>query len=206
MYNEILVGPQSLSDSARTVARGGKQGEQIVSQLNGPLYEQAVRQNLFNAYATVTAPVIYSTAAGTGGPLLWNGSNTVNAVLLKVGYSVSVVTTVAGSIGITGGIGQTAAPTSTTAIDAGPRNHYLGGKAPLCSTYRVGTPTNAGNFFLPFAYMHTGALTTTSNGMAWIDLDGSIVVPPQGWASVAGSATLTTLQVQVALVWAEVPI
>lgn len=206
MWNEILVGPQSKGDTDRTTARGGKMGDQIVSQLQGPWYEQVARSNVFNAYATVTAPVIYSTAAGTGGPLLWNGSSSVNAVILGVGYSVSVVTTVAGSIGLTGNTGQATAPATTTAIDAGPRNNFLGGRLPLCTTYRIGTPTTAGNFFIPLANMHTGALTVDTNNVAWVDLGGSIVVPPQAWVSIAGSATLSTLQVQVSLVWAEVPV
>ena len=206
MYNEIVVGPQTVGDTTRTVARGGRTGEQMVSELQAAYYEMAYRQKLFNAYATVTAPVIYSTAAGTGGPLLWNGSSSVNAVILAVGYSVSVVTTVAGSIGLTGNTGQVAAPGSTTAIDAGPRNNFLGGVAPLCTTYRIGTPTNAGNFFIPLADMHTGALTVDNAGVTWVDLKGCLIVPPQAWISLAGSATLTTLQIQASLIWSEVPV
>ena len=46
MFNEILTGPQSLgSDSAVTKARGGRTGEQIVSELQGRYYENVVRGN-----------------------------------------------------------------------------------------------------------------------------------------------------------------
>src|SRR6185369_5697280 len=117
MLNQILVGPQAIADGVTTIARSGKSGETIVSRLHGRYYEQASRGNVFMAQAIVTAPVIYTTAAGTGGPLLWNGSTTVKAALLAVGWGVTTVTTVAAAFGITGGGGQPSAPTSTTAID-----------------------------------------------------------------------------------------
>jgi hypothetical protein len=158
----------------------------------------------FTSYATVTAPVIFTTAAGTGGPLLYNPSTSgKNAYILRVGFSSSVVTTVAGGLGFTGAGGQTAAPSSTTAIDK--TGNCLIGSAvtSACTTYRVGTPTNAGTTFTPFAQFHTGALTVDTTGQNWVEVDGSFVVPPGSWFSVAGSATLSTLVVGVSLIWAE---
>lgn len=194
-----------VSGSSKIKGVGGPAGDMFVSELMGRYYNLVRKGQVYTAYATVTAPVIYSTAAGTGGPLIWNGSSSVDVVVLGMGYSVSVVTTVAGSIGLTGGRGQATAPSSTTAIDAGPQNLMVGGPLPLSTSYRVGTVANAGNFFIPIAFMHTGALTVDTNALSFVDLGGMIVVPPQSWVSVAGSATLTTLQVAVALVYAEVP-
>jgi hypothetical protein len=176
-----------------------------VSLLHGRYYKQAFRRNLFLARAVVTAPVIFSTAAGTGGPLLWNGSSSVNAVILAVGYGVTVVTTVAAALGLTGGTGQTVAPGSTTAIDS-VTNGYIGGALPNCSVYRVGTPTAAGSFFIPLADLQTGALTTTPGSHHWVDIGGAIVVPPNSWVSVAASATASTTVAQITLVWEEVPV
>lgn len=208
MLNQVIVGPQANADSSTPITvRGGRTGELLASAMQADYYENVYRKNVFTAYAgPVTAPVIYSTAAGTGGPLLWNGSSTVNAVILAIGYSVSVVSTVAGTIGLTGGVGQAAAPGTTTAIDAGPRNTFIGGALPLCTTYRVGTPSNAGNFFIPLANMSTAALTTNPDQPTWIDLKGIVIVPPQAWVSIAGSATLSTLQISTAIVWAEIPV
>ena len=111
------------------------------------------------AQAIVTAPVIYTTAAGTGGPLLWNPpTSEVNAVILGVSFGITVVTTVAAALGLTGNSGQTVAPSSTTAID-GRANLKIGGAAGACTPYRVGTVAVAGAFLLPFAHLHTGALT-----------------------------------------------
>ncbi len=170
-------------------------------------FQNAGRGNIYAAYAAVTAPVIYSTAAGTGGPLLWNGSSggaKVNAFLLAVTYGMSVASTVAGAIGITGNTGQSSAPTPTTAITT-VANLNIGGQSPACTAYNVGTVANAGNFFLPVGLVHTGALTVDTTDDNWVDLGGAIVVPPGAWASVAASATLTSAVMQIGLVWAEVP-
>ncbi len=180
-----------------------------VLHIHGRYFEASSRGNLFVAHAIVTAPVIWSTEAGTGGPLLWNGSaatpgRQVNANLLAVGFGVTVVTTVAAALGITGGDEQTAAPTSTTAIDS-TANLLIGGAASRCTTYRVGT-TVENHFFMPFAHVHTGALTVDTTGIQWVDLAGMITVPPNSQASVAASATATTLVASISLVWEEIPV
>lgn len=199
------VGPQAYTDNVQpnTGLRLGKQGQVITSPVHGSYYEQSSRQNLFMCHAIITAPVIYTTNTGTGGPLLWNGSTTVNASLVAVGFGVSVVTTVAAALGLTGGTGQSAAPASTTAIDS-VKNCYLGAALPACTAYRIGTPTTAGGFFLPFGQLHTGALTVDTTGFNWFDVSGLITVPPGGWVSVAASATASTTVMNVAMVWEEV--
>lgn len=203
-------GPFSLPAQAQvsgnpTGVPSGYMGELLISGLMAKYSSLVKAGKVFNSYATLTAPVAYSTAAGTGGPLLWNRPNSgVDAHILAVGFSTSVVTTVAGGLGVTGNAGQDVAPTTTTAIDAS-GNSLVGGAASACTTYRVGTPANAGNFFVPFAQVHTGALTVDTTGLLWVDLGGIVVVPPAAWASIAATAALTTLQAQVALVWAELP-
>lgn len=175
-------------------------------------YDLARRQQVFTAYATVTAMAAFSTAAGTGGPLLWNNTGSaasknpqrVLAALLAVGFGISTASTAAGAVGITGNSGQTAAPTSTTAID-GIGNGYVGGPAAQCNLFRIGTVTNAGNFFLPVTSVGTGALTVDNLDLQWVDLGGSIIVPPGSWAAVAASAVMTAAVMQVGLMWAEVP-
>ncbi len=185
--------------------RQGGLADLIVSGCQGRYYEMARNQRIFCAQAIVTAPVIFSTAAGTGGPFLWNGTSSVVGVILAVGIGVTVVTTVAAALGITGNTGQTIAPTATTAIDS-QRCTYLGGPPPAINAYRVGTPSVAGNFLLPLAQLHTGALTVDNVGMGWIDIGGAVIVPPGCWASLAASATATTTVAQLGMMWAEVPL
>ena len=173
-------------------------------------YEWARKGRLYVAYATVTAPVIWSTAAGTGGPLLWNNSavgvtGAVNAVLLAVGVGITTASTAASALGITMNSGQPAAPTTTTAIDA-VGNTYPGGGVPAaCNTYRKGTVATAGAFFIPTHTLDTAALTANPMAMQWADLGGAFIVPPGSWAAVAASATATTAVVDIGLLWAEVP-
>ena len=180
-----------------------------VLDIHGRFYEASSRGNLFVAHAIVTAPVIWSTEAGTGGPLLWNGSNVsvgahVKANILAVGFGVTVVTTVAAALGFTGGDAQPAAPTTTTAIDS-TSNLLMGGDASRCTAYRIGT-TVANQFFMPFAHVHTGALTADTTGVQWIDVAGMITVEPGSFVSIAASATATTLVASISLVWEEVPL
>ncbi|MDH4185526.1 MAG: hypothetical protein OEV08_00895 [Nitrospira sp.] len=199
------VGPGSaVADGTSQKLRMDKNKGLVVQLAHGKYTEASRRGNLFMAHAIVTAPVIYSTEAGTGGPLLWNGSSTVVANILAVGIGVTVVTTVAAAIGLTGGNGQTAAPTTTTAIDS-TTNLLVGGAASACTAYRVGTTVD-NKFFLPLAHLHTGALTVDTFGLGWIELDGLLTVPPGSYVSLAASATATTTVMQACLVWEEIPI
>jgi len=201
------VGEQNYSDN-QTPNQGfrmGRQGDLISSGLHGRYYEQASRGRLFTAHAIITAPVIYTTAAGTGGPLLWNGSSTHRLAILAVGWGISTVSTAAAVIGLTGGTGQTSAPGTTTAVDS-VKNCFLGGAAPAASAYRIGTVSAAGNFFHPLGDVKTGALTTEPGSMNWTDVGGMFVVPQFGWISVAASATASTTVGNFGIVWEEIPV
>mgnify|MGYP004704262161 CR=1 FL=1 len=170
-------------------------------------YDLCKNQQVFAARAIVTAPVIFSTAAGTGGPLLWNNSGSsdeeVDAVILGITCALTTVTTVAAALGLTGGAGQTSAPGSTTAIDT-VANLNIGGPSPRCNTYRVGTPSAAGGFFLPLLGLSTGALTVDNELLGFIDIGGLVIVPNGSWASIAASATALTTVAQIGLIWAEI--
>jgi hypothetical protein len=201
------VGEQIISPGVTTQPiRQGKLADLIVSELNGRYYENALNKRLFTAFASVTAPVVWTTAAGTGGPLLWNPPTSgVNATLLAITCALTVVTTVAAALGITGNSGQTVAPTTTTAID-GSGNNYVGGAASASKVFRIGTPSVAGTFFLPLLALHTGALTVDNQTIGWIDIGGAVIVPPGAWASVAASVTAATTVAQLGLLYAETPV
>lgn len=198
---EQIVAPGVTSQPLRQ----GPLADVIVSELAGRYYEMARNKRLFMAHAIVTAPVVYTTAAGTGGPLLWNGSTNINASILAVSVALTTVaTTTAMGLGITGNTGQTSAPTSTTVIDS-TRNLFLGGAASNCTTYRIGTPTNAGNFLIPLVSLHLGANTVDTMLSTFIDVGGMLIIPPGGWCSVAATATATAAVLSIGLIWTEVP-
>ena len=185
-------------------------------EVRASYYDWARRGQVFIAYATVTSPTIWSTAAGTGGPLLWNNSGpvtatstttapkAVNAVLLGLGVGITTASGAASALGITGGI--SVAPTSTTAIDGSGNLNTGSGITAACNTYRKGTVATAGAWFMPTHGIGTGAVTLSSISPQWVDLGGSIVVPPGSWASVAASATATSAVLDIALIWAEIPL
>jgi hypothetical protein len=164
------------------------------------------RGSIFSANAVITSMGLYSTAAGTGGPLLYNGSATghsgVTAYLLSISYGLSVASAVAGAIGITGG--PTTAPTTTTAITS-KANLWLGGPTPLCTAYNIGTVSAAGTFFLPTGHVHTGAITVDTDDDNFVHLGGVITVPPGYFVSVAADAVLTTSVIDVGITWIELP-
>lgn len=168
--------------------------------------DASLNKRVFFATAIVTAPVIFSTAAGTGGPLLWNGGATKIGRLLRMGFAITTASAVSGSLGLTGGTGQAAAPSSTTAIDS-TFNGYLGAPVSSITPYRIGTVSAAGTWFLPLAQVHTGAVTVDTTGMTWIDMERMITIPSGGgWVSVAASATLTSAVLQIVLAWEEIPV
>lgn len=176
---------------------------------NSSYYDLCRQQRVFSALATVTTPTVYSTAAGTGGPLLWNnsgaGAQRVMAVILAVGCSITVAAAANASLGITGNSGQTAAPTTATAIDA-IANMYIGGPLPQCNLYRKGTVANAGNFFMPTDIIPVAAgLTATPLATDWVPVEGSVIVPYGSWASIAAGSTATSAVCQIGLLWAEIP-
>lgn len=205
---DFTIGPQTYTDNLvpGTGRRLGKNCEMIVGSLHGDYFEQASRGNIFFAHATQAAsnPIIYSTAAGTNS-IVWNGSSLVKASILAVGFGVSVVTTAACAIGLTGGSGQTTAPGSTTAITTR-GSTLMGGGTSACTPYLIGTPSAAGTFFFPFGDLHTGALTVDAVGMHWVDLRGMFVIPQYGWIGIASSATATTTVYNSVIVWEEVPV
>ena len=81
--------PTALSNTGRVAGTPNNPGgllfgESLISEVNGRYATLALNQRVFSAYAIVTSGVIWSTAAGTGGPLLWNGTTNTSAHLMAV--------------------------------------------------------------------------------------------------------------------------
>ncbi len=195
--------PKSFQGSPAGVP-SGIAGEILYSALMAKYSTLVKAGKVYSAYATVTAPVIFSTAAGTGGPFLWNKpSSGVDAHILAVGLSVSVASGVAGAIGLTGAGGMAITPTNT-AIDATGNCYVGGGASQMGGVYRVATAANPGSVFLPLFNVGTTA-TTAMFGSTLIDVGGAMVVPPGCFGAVAASATLTSFAAGITLFWAELP-
>lgn len=185
-----------------STASSGIAGELLLSALSSSFSNLVKAGKVHTAYATTTGCVIYTTAAGTGGPIIFNPSASgVDCHILAVSLLTVVAAAAAGGVGFTGNTGGNSA---NTAIDAS-GNALAGGPNSAVNVYRVATPTNAGNFFMPLAQVDTGALTVSNMTPAWIRVDGAFVIPPGNWGGLAASATLTTAQLSMGLIWAELP-
>lgn len=199
MINELQVGTQTVSDGARVVARGGQQGDTIVSQLHGRYYEQTLRGNVFH----VSNQAAVSTTAGLAttftGLAVANPANSgYNMALLAVGVGQAAAGA-AGAVGIMTGAG--AAAGSLTA-----RNALVGGRASAMSQPSAGatiaTPV------LERVFGSVGSVATTGYGLVaglWYFADGSLVIPPGFFVASYTTAATTTATIWT-FVWEEVPI
>jgi hypothetical protein len=199
MINEILVGIQNNGDGIRSSARGGQQGEQLVSQLHGRFYEQALRGNLFH----VSNQAAVSTTAGlattfTGLAVANPAGNSHNLVLLAVGVG-QVAAGAAGAVGIMTGSGAAAG-----ALTA--RNALIGGGAS-----KMAAPSASATIATPVldrVFGSVGSVATTGYGLVaglQYFADGSIVIPPGYFVASYTSAATTSATIWT-FVWEEVPI
>jgi hypothetical protein len=204
---QLSLPSKALAGGNQTAIPSGYLNELVMSELMAK-YSTLVKLGVvYSAYASVTAPVIFSTAAGTGGPLIWNRPNSnTDAHILAISYgSLSTATSVSGSLGLAAGVGQTIAPTATTAIDA-TGNMYVGGPvSKMGGVYRIGTTTNAGSQYMPVIAIGTGAITAHQAISSWIDIGGSMIIAPGTWGSPAANATLTSGVIGIGILWAELP-
>ena len=170
-------------------------------------------QRIYCATAIVSGMVAFGTAAGTGGPLLWNGTTDTEGRIIAVSWAVTTASAAAGAIGWTSNTTQITAPTSTTGIDS-IQNCYIGGPKPKITAYRVGTVANAGANFGVLGAVGTTAISSLPDTVNYVELKRSITLPPLTftaagalntgqWFSIAGSTALTTSVIQVSVWWEE---
>lgn len=200
MFQEGVVGVQNLSDTSRTYARYGKQGEQIASELHGRFYEQTYRGNVFSLNTQGTAVTTTAALATT-----WTGlgfanpaGSGVNAVLIAYGatqFAVGAASTI-GLAGAAGVITSTLTPQSRV-IGAGQVSKMNGSAGATISTpLLIGT------------YGSVGSAATTAIPIVqgiFVELAGSIIIPP-GSFIVTYTSIITTSALNFQLVWEEIPV
>lgn len=204
MLIQPITGPQSASDgNIAAAARGGKQGELMVSELHGRFYEQNYRGNVFSVHTQGTAVTTTAALATT-----WTGlavgnpvGSGVNLVLLAFSATQFAVGAAA-SIGILGGAaGATPITASLT-----PQSRFIGGgatsKALATAGQTIATP------LLIDTYGSVGSVATTGYGLEnglYVELAGSIIVPPGSFIGTYTSI-VTTTALSFGFVWEEVPV
>lgn len=200
MFNEILVGQQNqVSDGLVAKARGGRQGEQIVSELHGRYYEQAYRGNMFGITGGLTTTTAGGNATFTGLAVGNPAGSGYNLAINKVFVSQGAALTAETEIGVM--YGASAITASLTTIF----NRFGGGKASV-ATATAGQTITAMTAFIVICGSGSGAITVPGiMPPNWVDFEGSLIIPP-GYAIASYTSRVTTTALMFTFQWEEVPI
>ena len=216
----LNVGQQNLADgSDGIVARAGRQGEQIVSELHGRFFEQAYRGNLFSNGTTgltaLSANTITLTATTTPILGIYNplGSG-VNAVVLQAMLSSGINN--AGSTGPGAFVWATSSQNTALSTGSVPVTRFIGGAAARCKGLAgvalTGLTNNlvvahAGDFPNPTVITTVAVPTSVQTPMqvGVENIDGAWVVPPGCILALLNTVSTTTTSVTGRLLWEEVP-
>lgn len=224
MRLEARVGDALSADGVPEPLRLGRQNDLIVSQLHGRYYELAVREYLFTGgmVGTSISNVTFTVATPgvTGTPIigLWNPQGSgVNAVLLLAmmnAYKTALQNT--GPGGFTwmathnaGQITTGITPFSTKTLQTGgAKCKVFAGTAMtakatdlvLLRGSAMGGGSSAGA-----AFLETQVGSTSMNPGAVENIDGSIIVPPNGFVGLFANVTPVGHSATSGLLFAEVP-
>ncbi len=201
VQTQVAAGASNASTTPGTLVnlRGGQLGDLVVSELNGRYYEQTYRKNKFS-WANPSAVTPAATLAGTAPTTaLYNPpGSTVNLVLIKVSAVFAAAPGVAVAIGLVAGF-NAAIPTGIT--NGAPVNNFIGGAVGQGKTATVITLGTAPAQILPLlAVDAVGAISPPS---VFVDVGGSIVIPPGGYVAINATAACSIMG---GFEWDEVPV
>ena len=195
MLINAVPGPQNTGDGGTgNPARGGRQGDIIVSELHGRYYEQTYRGNMFSVASQAVATTTVGLATTYTGLCLANPiSSTVNLLLNKCTLMQSVIqATQVEGYAIAFGSNKTTNVTLST--PATTQSNIIGSgyvsKAVAATSATLPTAPLYGGFL-----QNTAAASTNGPG-AIIDFEGSIILPPGAYA-----CFVTPTQASVAGLW-----
>jgi X-X-X-Leu-X-X-Gly heptad repeat protein len=207
--NQLQTGVQQVADGANPVARSGKTGETIVSELQGPYYENAYRGNVFVAAQTAATAAI-ATAAGGATLVLFNPSNnTKNLVILDVTVCLETETGQTAKVAFQLAGAATGTTQTLTTPLTGLSSIVGGSNKPSGVTLVSSTFSNAA---VPLRYL--GALSqaaTNTTGVTGVvsfkdEVKGAIIVPPGSYVGIYGLTawTIGDASIVASMTWAEV--
>lgn len=192
-------GQQQNSDGTAFNARGGKQGELVVSQLQPRYFEQTRLGNAFGITGGLTTTTAAGAATFTGLAVGNPSTSGKNLVLTKCFVSQGAALTAETEIGIMYGPGSITASLTTVF------NRKSGGDASI-TTATAGQTITAPTAFVVWAGSGSGAITVPGiipvNG---VDFEGSIVIPP-GHFFASYTSRVTTTALMFSFNWLEVPV
>jgi len=204
--NEVLMSgaPSGLKHAdgvATLIARIGPQGDRMVSQLHGKLYEQAQRQQLFFAASqAATAVSVALTTTYTGLCLSNPAGNTKKLAVRQVGIGLSLAPAAIATMGLGGGYAAAGVVTHTTPLttystDIGNGAASTGLADAACTI--VGTPL----VIMPLIGGFTAATLYSHFGL--YDIEGAIVLNPGAYCFIYALTAVTGF---FSMTWEEMPV
>jgi hypothetical protein len=209
--NQLQVGIQQLADGANPVARSGKTGETIVSELQGRYYENAYRGNIFVAAQTAATAAIAVTTGGATFQLFNPSTSQKNLVLLDIVVTLEAMTAQTAEVAFqlagaaTGATQTLTTPLTTYSSIVGGANKSTG-VALVSSTFS--------NAAIPLRYLGAFAQAATATpGVATVvsfkdEIAGAIIIPPGSYVGIYGltGGTIGDASVACSATWAEVAV
>ena len=216
--NQVLVAAPpvvSQPDAAQTSVLGGKQGDELISEMHGKFYTASYRGNCYSAStlaAGIVVPFIAATMASKYS--IWNPAASGKVVefidinLLQVPGTALV--TGAGVVFQANTTTNGGAPSTFTASTGafGSLRVGSGSNSSACGFYSALTMTNVAISNLsPVLWLYNNVATTViSQGPTTYSFDGKCVMGPDCIVSLADSITSTQSAAAVTMTWAEWPV
>lgn len=203
MLIQAQVGPAvsstSLGAGSNPNLRLDNLGGLTVTQLNPRYYEETYRRQTY----TIANQSGVTTSTGLSGSytglFIQNPTtSSVNVVLTKVGYAITVVGT-AGVVGLMTGTGA-----SITATLVTPRNRFVGGVGSQCLA--AATCTLPGTAVIETILGSQTTALDAGLGPKVLDLEGSLILPPGAFAAFYTSTATGTSGFFGSFQWVEVPL
>lgn len=201
MQFQTQVGPQTASDGAFPIARSGKLGDVVVSELNGRYYENTYRKNCFFGANTAVQALSVNSTTYTGLALANPAASTVNLVLLEVTAAVASATT--GVTEIVLGYAPTVALTTGSSSGPNGKSTLVGGAT--VSAGLIGASATLGAAPTICRALAGFTATTVVSGLAIKDdVGGALIIPPGQLVCI--EAVTTAISVIASFTWAEIAI
>ncbi len=203
-FNQILTGAQNVSDGAFVYARGGKQGEQLASELHGRYYEQTYRGNMFSASTQALVTTTVGLATTYTGLVLSNPTtSTVNLVLNKASLMQSVIqATQIEAYAIA--IGYNASTNVTHTTPVAPKSNKVGSGISPVGLADVAATLPTAPTYHTFVTNTATAVANSPTGV--IDLEGSVILMPGAYAAWVTPAQASVAGLWFSFQWEEVPV
>lgn len=202
---QMVVGPQQNPISAQPViARAGCQGDTVVSELHGRYYEQTFRGNMFSASIQSVATTTVGLATTYTGLVISNPiASSVNMVINKCSIMQSVIqATNVEAYAIAVGFNATTNVTHTAALTT--RSNKIGSGLVSIGLADTSATLPTAPFYHTFV-QNTGTIAVNGTG-AVIDLEGSVILPPGGYALWVTPAQASVAGLWFSMNWEEVSV